>query len=180
MEDGLQASDGKTYLNDNDIESKDATITISQSHALLSRVKKEDLRTTKSSPHRKLELHHTRSFSEIRHLHPSSTDVSFGATFPKVKAIAALQQGVKRPESVLEISDFSVQDGEDEVDEDIIKAQEKGDEVMKKFLEMNISVPLDGAMTSSSGSLQSLDSDLASEHELIMATWESEARGLLL
>ena len=147
----------------------------SQSHAYINQIKKEDLRTTKS-----FELHHTRSFSEIRHLHPSSTDVSFGITHLKPRNIEALQKRIKRPESILEISDLSVQEGEDDMEEDITEAQERGDKAMKLFLESNISVPLDGAMSSSSSSsLESLDSDLASEHELIVGTWKNDAIGLL-
>ena len=147
----------------------------SQSHAHINRIKKEDLRTTKS-----FELHHTRSFSEIRHLHPSSTDVSFGITYPKPRNIEALQERVKRPESILDISDLSVQEGEDDMEEDITEAQERGDKAMKLFLESNISVPLDGTMSSSSSSsFESLHSDLASEQELIVGTWKNDARGLL-
>lgn len=161
----------------NDTESKDGLKDMSQSHAHIHRIKKEELRSTKS-----FELHHTRSFSEIRHLHPSSTDVSFGITCPKPRNIEALQKEVKRPESVLEMSDLSVQEGEDDVEEDVTEAQEKGDKAMQLFMQSNISVPLDGAMSSTSScSLQSLDSDMASEHELIVGTWKTDAfRGLLL
>ena len=106
--------------------------------------------------------------------------MSFGITHLKPRNIEALQKRIKRPESILEISDLSVQEGEDDMEEDITEAQERGDKAMKLFLESNISVPLDGAMSSSSSSsLESLDSDLASEHELIVGTWKNDAKGLL-
>ena len=149
---------------------------ISQSHTVVSQTKEQGLRLIKS-PQSNLELHHTRSFSEICHLHPSITDLSLGVQYPKSKVIGALQQEhVRRPESVLELS-AQVTDSEDEDGEDIYDAEVNGNEAMRRFLESNISVPLDGALTSSSGSLLSApDSDVASESELVVANWEHEGR----
>lgn len=145
----------------------------------ITRVKQDNLRNTKSSPHRNVELHHTRSFSEIFHLHPSHTDVSSITTYPKPRAITDLQHEVRRPESVLELSDLPMSSDE-ESDEDVTTTQRRGDEAMKIFLESNVSVPLDGNMSSSSLSQDTLDSDIASESELVVGNWEREIRGMLL
>lgn len=155
-------------------------IDCSQSVAFVNRIKLEDLRSTKSSPLRNLELHHTRSFSEIYHLHPSCTDISsMSPICPKLKAISDLQHEVRRPESVLELSDLgALTESDDESEEDVMTTQQRGDEAMKIFLESNISIPLDGAMTSSSLSEDTLDSDIASESELIVGNWERGGRGL--
>jgi hypothetical protein len=71
---------------------------------------------------------------------------------------------------------------DDESDEEDAMAtqQQKGDEAMKMFLESNISIPLDGNMTSSSLSQDTLDSDVASDSELIVGNWEREWRGMSL
>ena len=68
---------------------------------------------------------------------------------------------------------------EDESDEDAIATeQQKGDEALKIFLESNVSIPLDGNLTSSSVSQETLDSDFASESELIVGNWERQGRGM--
>ena len=141
--------------------------------------KQEKLRSTRSSPHRNLELHHTRSFSEICHLHPSHTDIASVTNFcPRPRALEELQQEVRRPESVLEMADLPTS-SEDESDEDAIATeQQKGDEALKIFLESNVSIPLDGNLTSSSVSQETLDSDFASESELIVGNWERQGRGM--
>ena len=153
----------------------------SQSHTHVdptNRIKQENLRSTKSSPHRNIELHHTRSFSEICHLHPSCTDVTSVTTFcPRPRAIGELQHEVRKPESVLEMADLSTSSDDDSDEDAIATEQQKGDEAMKIFLESNVSIPLDGNMTSSSQ--DTLDSEFASESELFLGNWEREGRGML-
>ena len=170
--------------NDTDCDNKTSVETAVKSHVHvnpLNRIKQDDLRSTKSSPFGSVELHHTRSFSEICHLHPSRTDVTCVANVcPRPRALEELQHEVRRPESVLEMADLPTS-SDDESDEDAIATeQQKGDEAMKIFLESNVSVPLDGNMTSSSLSQDTLDSDFASESELIVGNWEREGRGTLV
>lgn len=169
--------------NSNDADTIHA-IESSQSHTYvdpLNCIKQENLRSTKSSPHRNVELHHTRSFSEIYHLHPSSTDITCATICPRPRAIEELQHEVRRPESVLEMSDLPTSSDDESDEEDAMATQQqKGDEAMKMFLESNISIPLDGNMTSSSLSQDTLDSDVASDSELIVGNWEREWRGMSL
>ena len=75
-----------------DEQSKSQREPRSLSHTLVSQVKQEDLRVTQSSPHRNLELHHTRSFAEIRHLHPSKTDLSLDVLPPRPGVLDTLQK----------------------------------------------------------------------------------------
>lgn len=168
--------------SDDDVATNNTTLDASQSHVHVSpinRIKQDNLRTTKSSPYRNVELHHTRSFSEICHLHPSRTDITCVTTLcPKPRAIEDLQHELGRPDSVLEMSEIPVPSDDESDDDAIVTQQKKGDEAMKIFLESNVSVPLDGNMTSSSLSQDTLDSDIASESELIVANWEREGRGM--
>ena len=166
------------------MNSKDAAntaINSSQSHSVVNppnNNKEDNLHATKSSPHRNVQLHHTRSFSEICHLHPSHTDVSSLTNIcPRPRVIEGLQHEVRRPESVLELSDLPTSSDEESDEDAVAREQQKGDEAMKVFLESNVSIPLDGNLTSSSLSQETLDSDVASESELIVGAWEREGRG---
>ena len=176
--------ENNTEMRETKSNNTDSGIDSSQSHVYVNppqRIKQAKLRSTKSSPHRNVELHHTRSFSEICHLHPSHTDITSVTTFcPRPRALEGLKQEVRRPESVLEMADLPTS-SDDESDEDAIATeQQKGDEAMKIFLESNVNVPLDGNLTSSSVSQDTLDSDCASESELIVGNWERQGRGMYL
>ena len=173
--------DKETGGNNSNDAANDTTIDSSQSHSFVNPLKynKEDnLHSTKSSPHRSVQLHHTRSFSEICHLHPSHTDISSLTNIcTRPRVIEELQHEVRRPDSVLELSDLPTSSDEDSDEDAVSKEQEKGDEAMKMFLESNVSIPLDGNLTSSSLSQDTLDSDVASESELVVGAWEREGRG---
>ena len=168
-------------LGKNSKDAANMTVSSSQSHSVVNppnNSKEDDLYATKSSPHRNVHLHHTRSFSEICHLHPSHTDVSSLTNIcPRPRVIEELQHEVRRPESVLELSDLPTSSDEESDEDAVAREQEKGDEAMKIFLESNVSIPLDGNLTSSSLSQETLDSDVASESELIVGAWEREGRG---